>query len=157
MPKATLKPITLDPATEAARRVVRLLEEINANEFEWFRASTARKAQLERQYQKLAKALSSAEEEISLPATTLAGAMGQVMLAFADAQSITDLADDRYHDDVQIYHQRLGRCLRSVLSVLAHFSGFDPAELGAHHYVDLPADNHQTTFENVPEGWQAEL
>ncbi len=157
MPKATHKTITLDPATEAARRVVRILEEINANESEWFRASTARKTQLERQYQKLTKALSRAEEKISLPATTLVGAMGQVMLAFADAQSITDLADDRHHDDVQIYHQRLGRCLRSVLSVLAHFSGCDPADLGAHYYIDLPVDAHQATFGNVAAEWQVEL
>lgn len=149
MPKAKQNTITPDPAAEAARRVVRLLEAINANESEWLRASTARKAQLERQYHKLNMALSRAEEEISLPATTLVGAMGQVLLAFADAQSIIDQADDRYHDSVQIFHQRLDRCLRSVLNILAHFSGFDPDVLGARYYVDLPVDNHSTTFENI--------
>lgn len=149
MPKATYKTTTLDPAAEAARRVVHLLEKINANEAKWFNSTAARKSRLESEHEMLSYALLSAEEAISQRATTVAGAMAQILLAFADAQSIADLADERYHQHIQVFHRRLERCLGSAVAVLAHVSGIDPAEFGARHYCDLPSDEPYPIFEGT--------
>lgn len=149
MPQAKQNPITPDPAAEAARRVVHLLEEINANEVKWFQSTAARKSRLESEYEMLNRALSSAEEAISQRATTMAGAMAQILLAFADAQSIADFADERYLRHIQVFHQRLERCLSSAIAVLSDVSGINPAELGARYYCDLPQDNPHPLFEGA--------
>lgn len=149
MPTAKQNPITPDPAAEAARRVVQLLEEINANDGKWLHSTAARKSQLEREHDMLTYALYCAEEDISQRATTMAGAMAQILLAFADVQSIADFGDERYHQHIQLFHRRLERCLGSAVVVIAHVSGVDPIELGARYYCDLPLDKPFPIFEDA--------
>jgi hypothetical protein len=80
------------------------------------------------------------EEEASSPATTLTGALVQIMLARADADTLASYAPDAIQEK---YMRRIDRYLSSAQAVLADCTGADPNHFAAGYYAAGTSENHQ--------------
>jgi hypothetical protein len=150
--------ITPDLVDQLAVRVAALIEAGRWNEKASMKArqagDTSEMANLRHQDQRLLEALLAAQGTAStMQATTLRGAMLQVMLASDQASHLWDYAladgsatndDERAQaklDSDQAY-RRIEFCLYSVLSVLSQVSGIDPDSLGADYMMPAALDPH---------------
>lgn len=147
MSKAEIKITTPDPIAEAGRSIVRLIEALDANEtMQSQEGSLGEKVLLCRDHDALNDRLFIIEAVIATgKATTLVGAMAQVLIAMGDADCINSYVEDaKDARECNKLLRRITSALYSVLDVLSEASGVPYTEVGGEYYANPRFNPHST-------------
>lgn len=145
MQRANGENTTPDLIAEAGRHIVRLVEALDANETMQFqKGGLGESVLLCRAHDALNDRLFITEAMIATgKATSLVGAMAQVLIAMGDADCINSYIDDaKDARECDKLLRRITSSLYSVLDVLAEASGVPYTEVGGEYYASPRFNPH---------------
>lgn len=125
-----------DSVVEAGHRLAAIIGAKDINEDLHSDAGAQERGRLETEARVLLDAQAAAEAEICQSrATSLEGAMAQIVMAHEAAAAIADLAERHHEDYAAKSMRRISRCLYSVLDVVAKAAGVDPVAIAGNYYM----------------------
>lgn len=144
MAQAVAQTISNDPVAEAGRLLAQLVKQFNAADATRMQCTDgARRNQLKEQMDVIQDRIATAEGVVMQgQATTMQGAMAQVLIAMADADSIHTFVGEECRPACEAYARRIDSALYSVLGLLSQTCGTDPAELAGAYYARPDANPH---------------
>lgn len=132
-PHAYLRVAVSDPVADAGRLIAVLNRKLNEDQDAGPKLAARNGERYRLTEDVLLELIRDAASEIaSAPATSLEGAMAQVMLTMSIADDLATWAPENVSSE---WLPRVTRCLYSVLGFLSCLSGTDPVSLGAEAYM----------------------